>query len=84
MGCCMQFVWSGNLNKRCPGKNNASGILKKEQKRLEEMILEAFEKGDTNLGNNEDIINQSTKVDKLIVNEMLKTDMTKNNGAIKK
>lgn len=48
------------------------------------MILEAFEKGDTNLGNNEDIINQSTKVDKLIVNEMLKTDMTKNNGAIKK
>lgn len=69
-----------SLNERCPHKNNIPGALKKEQKKLEKMILEAFEKGDTNLGNNEVILTQSIKVDKLIVNSMLKSDMTKNNG----
>lgn len=83
MGCCMQFAGSGNLNKHCVGKNNTSGILKKEQKKLEKMILESFKKGDANLGNNEDILKQSTKVDKLILNEMLKIDVTESDGVIK-
>jgi hypothetical protein len=72
-----------SLNERCPYKNT-TGALKKEQKKLEKMILEAFKKGDTNLGNNEGILTQSIKVDKLIVSSMLKSDMTKNNGVKEK
>lgn len=82
MGCCMQFAGL-SLNERCSYKINTPGSLKREQKKLEKMILEAFEKGATNLGNNEDILTQSIKVDKLIVNSMLKSDMTKNNGVKK-
>ncbi len=79
----MRFAGSGSSDKRCLEKNT-SGILKKEQKKLERMILESFKKGDGNLGNNEDILKQSIKVDKLIVNEMIKTDIAVSDGVTKK
>jgi hypothetical protein len=79
----MLFAESGNSKKRCPGKSS-SGVLKKEQKKLEKMILESFKQGGANLGNNEYILRQSTKVDKLIVNEMLKTDYTGSKSVAKK
>jgi hypothetical protein len=76
----MLLAGSDHLNERCLDKNNTPDVLKKEQKKLERMILESFEKGDTNLGNNEDILTQSIKVDKLIVKRMQKINITKNNG----
>jgi hypothetical protein len=77
VGGRMRFADSGNSNS---GHNSNSEKLNrkkiqeellKEQKALEEMVLETIKKGDCNLGENASILEQSGKLDKLIVDEMI-------------
>jgi hypothetical protein len=51
--------------------------IAREQKKLEEMVMKLFEKGDRNMGNDVRILRQSSKLDKLIVDEMMLRDMEK-------
>jgi hypothetical protein len=49
-----------------------------EQKKLEKMIAELFEKKRPNIGEDLRILRQSCKLDQLIVDEMLLREMKKN------
>jgi hypothetical protein len=52
-------------------------VFSREQKKLEEMVKKHFENGCRNIGDDKRIIKQSTKLDKLIVDEMLLCEMKK-------
>lgn len=52
--------------------------LSKEQRKLEKMVAELFEEGRNNIGDDLRILRQSYKLDKLIVDEMLLSEMKKN------
>jgi hypothetical protein len=49
--------------------------LLREQKILEDMVLEMMGKGERNMGENTRILKQSGKLDKLIVDEMMLREM---------
>jgi len=49
-----------------------------EQKKLEAMIVNMIEKGRDNFGADPSIIEQSRKIDQLVVDEMLLEEMLKN------
>jgi hypothetical protein len=61
---------SGNLSRRRIS-------IAREQKKLEDLVAELYAKGGRNMGNDERILRQSSKLDKLIVNEMMLRDMEK-------
>ncbi len=48
-----------------------------EQKKLEAMITKMVEKGLTNFGTNQSIIEQSKKLDQIVVDEMMMEEMLK-------
>jgi uncharacterized protein YnzC (UPF0291/DUF896 family) len=72
----MRFADSGNsdsgyystVNKQ--KREQISEELTREQKVLEEMVLDSIKRGGCNLGENISILKQSCKLDKLIVDEM--------------
>lgn len=68
----MQFRASGNST---IGDSRENATLYQEQKKLEKMVIDVLEKGDTNLGNNADILRQSLEVDTLIVDAMLQREI---------
>lgn len=47
----------------------------KEREKLEKLVKELFQKGDRNMGKDTRILKQSSKLDKLIVNEMMLSEM---------
>ncbi len=67
----MQIAGSGNSKNANTKKKQIRDDLIKEQKKLEEMVLETMQKGSCNLGEDASILNQSRKLDKLIVDDMM-------------
>jgi hypothetical protein len=51
--------------------------LAAERRKLEQMIVELFAKGHVNLGGNQKILEQSRKLDQLVVDEMMLEEMLK-------
>jgi|AGTN01.3.fsa_nt_gi hypothetical protein len=51
--------------------------LAAEQRKLETMILELFVKGKANLGEDQRILEQSSKLDQIVVDEMMLEEMLK-------
>ena len=49
--------------------------LFREQRKLEAMVMEHFESGNRNMGNNKKILMQSGLLDKLVVDEMMLNEM---------
>lgn len=72
----MRVTGSQNTNARSKRKKAREDLLR-EQKILEDMVLEMMGKGDCNLGENTKILKQSGKLDKLIVDEMMLSEMKK-------
>lgn len=70
----MRVTESQNVNAHSKRKKVREELLR-EQKILEEMVLEMMEKGQSNMGENTRILKQSGKLDKLIVDEMLLSEM---------
>ncbi|MGI5848858.1 MAG: hypothetical protein ACOX8Q_02115 [Christensenellales bacterium] len=75
-----QFIESNNgndINRTILGKERIRILesLSREQKKLEAMVLELFEKGDFNMGTDKRILKQSDVLDKLIVDEMMLHEM---------
>ena len=57
------------------------GLMEKlsvEQHKLETMIVKMMEKGRKNLGTDQSIVEQSQKLDQLVVDEMVLEEMLKN------
>lgn len=72
----MQFTNSeiDNIEKTASLKRK---VILREQKKLEKMVREHIEKGGHNIGQDFNILKQSTKLDKLIVDEMTFHEMGK-------
>jgi len=70
----MRFTYSYDNNERLKIEKLKNGLLK-EQKKLEDLVLETLEKGNCNMGSDIEILKQSGKVDKLVVDEMMLWDI---------
>lgn len=71
----MRFAGSDSSDNGRSQRKTLQNELSKEQKLLEEMVLETLKNGSSNLGKNTKILKQSGKLDKLIVDEMMLRDM---------
>jgi hypothetical protein len=73
----MRFTVSNDNGSNSLKKGKVREDLLKEQRKLEDMVLKMMEKGDCNLGENEKVLKQSGKLDKLIVDEMMQRETKK-------
>lgn len=82
MGYMYQFTNADGIN--CANnlrlhekKRSVLDTLYKEQRKLEAMVVEHFEKGRYNMGTDARILEQSTILDQLVVDEMMLDKMLK-------
>lgn len=71
----MRFAGSKSSDNGRSKRETLQKELSKEQKLLEEMVLETLKDGSCNLGKNTKILKQSGKLDKLIVDDMMLREM---------
>lgn len=71
----MRFAGSDSSNNDCSNRKKLREGMSKEQRLLEEMVLETLKEGSGNMGENAKILKQSGKLDKLIVDEMMLCEM---------